>query len=137
MALNESVVENSQSVGECRFQSRITDLDVKRVAVIDNRQQVCHAWLCRCSPIVYSEIALLVKTISEIESWTPVDDIPDSIGMYPEIILYVMRPLRLQHHTDIEPVFLSVHAQHELSLMGVCLVLRASAQVVVKIFLKR
>ena len=137
MALLISVVEQSQTVGEGRLQSRITHLHVQRVAVVHNVEQVRHTRLRGRSAIVESQIRLLAYLVAEIQRRTPVHHIALHVDMRAEIVLLIARMLRLQHHSHVQPVVLLVHAQHHLGIVSVCAILRIAAQVVVFICLYR
>ena len=131
VALLISVVEQSQTVGEGRLQSRITHLHVQRVAVVHDVEQVRHTRLRGRSAIVEPQVRLLAYLVAEVQRRTPVHHIALHVDMRAEIVLLIARMLRLQHHSHVQPVVLLVHAQHHLGIVSVCAILRIAAQVVV------
>ena len=137
VTLDICVIEKPQSVGESRLQSRITHLDIERVAVVHNRQEVAHARLCRRTAIVYPQVAALVEPVAEVERRCPVQHRSRSVGMHTEIVLHVARVLRLQHYAHIQAVFRAVQAQRHLSLMRISAVFRITAEVCIQIAVQR
>ena len=63
------VVEESEVVGERWLQSRISLLDVERIAVVGDVEQVGHGGLRGGSAIVDAQVAHLAETITEVEGW--------------------------------------------------------------------
>ena len=69
MLLYIVVVEESEVVGERWLQSRISLLDVERIAVVGDVEQVGHGGLRGGSAIVDAQVAHLAETITEVEGW--------------------------------------------------------------------
>ena len=112
MLLNISIVKESKAVCERRLQSRITLSYVQRVTIIGNINKVTHAWLWCSTSIVYSKIAYLWESVSEIKSWRKVYNISNRIYAYTLITLREVCSLWLNHNTHVDVIFLSHNSQH-------------------------
>ena len=127
------VVEEAEVLSERWFQSRVTLLNVERVRVVGDVEQLRDAGLRRVGPVVDAQVADLAEAVAEVEGRGDVEDIACGVDADALVVLDIVRLLWLCHHTGVELPFGTYHAQHELHDMRVVLIFRVAAQVRVEI----
>ena len=131
------VVEKPEVVGERRFQSRITHGDIQRVAIVGDIEQLRHARLRGCAPVIDAKIAHLAEAIAEIERRRDISDPTHRVDMNSLIILHVLRLLWLHHHAHIEIILLTDDTQHQLEVVDIIAIFGITTQPLVEIASQR
>ena len=137
MALPEGVVEESETVGEGRFQPGVAHGNVLRVGIVGDIEQLAHRRLCRRPLVIDAQVALLAETVTEVERRAPVHHRPCRVDVYTEIILPIGGTLGLQHHAHVHLPLAADHAQHHLHVVCVGAVFRIAAQTAVQVTVHR
>ena len=79
------------------------------------------------------EVTLVIELIMEVERRCQVGDITDSIDIDTSVVLNEVRVLGLYKESYIEVIFLHIVTQGHAQVMGVVLVFRITAQVLVEV----
>ena len=131
MVLHKVVVEQAEILGERWLQAGVTRRDVQRVAVVGNVEQLRDAGLRRRATVVDAQVAHLGEAIAEVEGRAHVDHIAHGVHILTLVVLHKLGVLGLNHHTEVQVVFLTDESHHHLDIVIIVLVFRETAQLVV------
>ena len=123
MLLYVVVVEEHEVVGERRLKAWVTHGDAQRVAVVNDVEQVGHAWLRCASTIVEAQLAQLRYFPTEISRRGDVRHGAHRVGVHSLIVLNELRLLWHELHAEVEIVCLANDAEHELNVVDIVLIL--------------
>ena len=87
MGLHVVIVEQAEILSERGLQTRVTFLDVQRVAVVGDVEQVGHLRLGGVGVILYAQLAHLGALPAEVEGWREVGHSTGGVGMHALIVL--------------------------------------------------
>ena len=133
ISLPVAIVERVDAMGEGGSQTRVADADVLRVGIVRDVEQLAHRGLRGRSAVEEAEVALWRELIAEVDRRTPVEGVAHGIDVDAEVVLLVDAVLRLELHAGVESPLLLVHADHELDVLRMGLVLRVAAQRLVEV----
>ena len=123
--------------GEGRLQARITHRDVEWVGVVVDVQKLGDGWLLGLSTQCHLQIGLLSEAIAHIERRRIVDNRANSVNWTSQILLNVVRTLRLCRHTHIHVEFVAHQSQLHIDVVSILLTFRVPAQTSGEIFFIR
>ena len=115
--------------GERRFQPRVTHGDVERLGVVVDVEQLGDVGLLSLSPQSHLKVGLLVEAVAQVHGWRQVGDRPHGINGLSQVLLNVVRFLRLYLHAGVDVVFLPVDAQLQVDVVVILRSLGISAEV--------
>ena len=133
--LDVVVVIDIQRIGELGLQTRITLSDIEGIGVISDVEQLGHLRLTGIATVMYPDVLLVTEFIVEIEGWREIGHVTDGIDIHTTIVLNEVRMLWLHQESHIIVVFLLPVTQGQTDVVGIVLVFRIAAEVLVqKIF---